>query len=818
MEMPDTKQRRREKREAAPDHESASVNASFQVRLWVYAGPGEQLSGLTLERDSEVSGLVRGVIIEGHGQLIRQHPSGLEAHFSQPLYALATAKTLQQRLLALHSPALQQVVAAILIFRERNDAVSAADNARTEVLRAAQVMLDGSHSAQILVSEQIRELAQNEPGFQFSPKPVREAGDGVSEALYELLWTDESTYGHLREAGSSTGIHTAGRYQIQAELGRGAMGVVYKAYDQLIDRTVALKTISIDHNAPNRRELIERLKLEAKAAGGLDHPNIITIFDVGQEDDRVYLSMQFLEGRTLLAMLDEGQLPPLATLVSYAEQICSAVDYAHERGVIHRDLKPANLMLTSQGVIKVLDFGIAKIEDATLTQTGMVVGTPTHMAPEQVADKKIDHRTDIFALGSVFYELFTREKPFRGDITAILYKIIHEDPLPPSIINPALPGGIDAIIRKALAKEPRARYQSCAEMGKAFREQAALLKAATPRHDAAAALAPAPGDRIVASTPSHMPRTATARSRKRIWPALVAVLLLAMGGAAGWAFYIKSHTGSFPPLVRRAVAAVRREIRRPAANGHGNAGSLPPPQQGHGSGQTAQNGEGTDAASGRSADSTVGGSVAANAGEALQTPAAQQNALSGAPTHTPSTGQSPNAAPQSGKSQPAADAAHTSASMLAGNDQEKTLPDKRPAAGAFSQPAAATQSSNLPPQNESGQAAMPNGGAAKLTGSAQDSAKAPTVSADDQKEPATQPEIRIAAKMSAARETVFKVDGFSRRDVPELLRQADAAASRGDYRQARYEYALILKLDRNNAAARTGLRRAQTAEQDRAHR
>jgi len=285
-------------------------------------------------------------------------------------------------------------------------------------------------------------------------------------------------------SGSMETVTKAGRYEIVGELGRGAMGVVYKALDPVIGRTVAVKTIRLSEEGTglSRPELLTRFQTEARAAGLLTHPNIVVVYDAGEEGGLYYITMELVEGKSLQALLDAGHAFPLPRTLRIMEQTCSALQFAHERNVVHRDIKPANIMLTADDTVKITDFGTAKIlQFGTMQQTSHVMGTPSYMSPEQVKGRAVDGRSDIFSLGVMLYEMVTSEKPFPGqNITTVIYKIVNEDPVPPRQIDPSLHAGLSAVVMKALAKEPENRYQNCREMLEDLKSYRALGSAGGP--------------------------------------------------------------------------------------------------------------------------------------------------------------------------------------------------------------------------------------------------------------------------------------------------------------------------------------------------
>jgi serine/threonine-protein kinase len=273
----------------------------------------------------------------------------------------------------------------------------------------------------------------------------------------------------------------AGRYEISGELGRGAMGVVYHATDPVIGRAVAVKTLLLSEEGTGltRAELLAKFQTEARAAGLLTHPNIVVIFDAGEEDGLFFITMELVEGKSLQNLLDAGQMFPLPRVLRIMEQTCSALQFAHDRNIVHRDIKPGNLMLTPDDTVKVTDFGTAKIlQFGTVQQTAHVVGTPSYMSPEQIKGKVVDGRSDIFSLGVVLYEMVTGEKPFPGqNITTVIYKIVNEEPTAPRDIDSSIHPGLNDIIMKSLAKEPAARYQSCRELFEDLRNYRSLPSA-----------------------------------------------------------------------------------------------------------------------------------------------------------------------------------------------------------------------------------------------------------------------------------------------------------------------------------------------------
>src|SRR5271169_168173 len=285
------------------------------------------------------------------------------------------------------------------------------------------------------------------------------------------------------------------------------MGVVFHGFDPMIGRDVAVKTLKLSEAGTglSREELIGRFQAEARAAGLLTHPNIVVVFDAGEEEGLFYITMEFVEGRSLQSLIDAHQPFPVSRVLKLMEQVCSALDFAHQHNVVHRDIKPANLMLTADDVVKITDFGTAKILQFGTAQTAHVMGTPSYMSPEQVKGKPVDGRSDIFSLGVILYELMTGEKPFPGEnITTVIYKIINEEPISPRSLDSTIHPGLSAVISRALAKDPNERYQSCHELLNALKNFHEMVGPDTTVRMAPVTSQSAPGGSRPAAQPPRM--------------------------------------------------------------------------------------------------------------------------------------------------------------------------------------------------------------------------------------------------------------------------------------------------------------------------
>jgi serine/threonine-protein kinase len=387
-----------------------------------------------------------------------------------------------------------------------------------------------------------------------------------------------------------------GKYELRRELGRGAMGVVYEAFDPSIERVVALKTIRKDQlEGAEGQEVIGRFQREAKAAGRLNHPNIVSIYDFGEDSGTAYIAMEFVSGRELKSYFEKSERFSMADIEHLMSQLLDALEYSHKYGVVHRDIKPANIILLPDRQVKVADFGIARIESSQYTQAGTVLGTPAYMSPEQFMGQTVDGRSDLFSAGVVLYQFLTGERPFSGGATTIMHKVLMEEPLPPSMLNVQVPKRFDAVIKKALTKRPEDRFQTAREFAEAIR--AAVADKAAPDPDAtvvaggdstvintattgraappatvaaspvtpAIAAAPPPTAAAPATAPAPV-SAAPAPQRKSPLPVIVAALagVIVIGGA-GYFVLSRSKPGDAPvPAPAPVAAAVQTPAPAPA--------------------------------------------------------------------------------------------------------------------------------------------------------------------------------------------------------------------------------------------------------------
>ncbi|HTQ00964.1 MAG TPA: serine/threonine-protein kinase [Casimicrobiaceae bacterium] len=328
-----------------------------------------------------------------------------------------------------------------------------------------------------------------------------------------------------------------GKYEIRGELGHGAMGVVYEAYDPLIERVVALKTIRPDALAgAHASEILARFRREAQAAGKLTHPNIVAIYDFGEDGGVWYIAMELVKGKELKAFFEENRRFATADVVRILTQILAALGYSHKLGVVHRDIKPSNVFILPDGTAKVADFGIAHVESSELTQVGTVLGTPAYMSPEQILGLPVDGRSDLFSVGVILYQFLTGERPFVGNATITMRKVLEEDPLPPSRFNVQIPGAMDAVVKRALAKKADERFQSA----ESFAEGLVQAARAEPASSGETTLMPPP-----AAAAKPVPAAAPPRKSQMPAIALVSAVVAVAIVAAAW-FALRGR-GDAPP-------------------------------------------------------------------------------------------------------------------------------------------------------------------------------------------------------------------------------------------------------------------------------
>ena len=368
-----------------------------------------------------------------------------------------------------------------------------------------------------------------------------------------------------RNVLSDTPKKTFGKYEAINHLGSGAMGVVWRAQDPVLGRTVAIKTISASLGSDNENK--ERFLREARAAAQLNHPNIITVFDFGQADNELYMAMELLEGKDLKELITAGQLT-FDQKLDIMEQVSDGLAYAHGREVIHRDLKPGNIHVQPNGQVKILDFGLARLGSSDLTKTGVVMGTPNYMSPEQVMGERVDARSDVFSAGAVFYELLTNRKPFDAEsVHATLYQVVHRDPPPPRQWDPRLPDEVVAIIETAMSKPVDGRYKNAAALRDAIRAYRYGDDAAVVEFEEAAAGEGGPSSSNAASAAPSAAASASGTLPTSPFKSY---------GRTGSTTPVEA-AGSTPYTTGRVNRPASRPVSRPPGDAYSSSASIPPP-------------------------------------------------------------------------------------------------------------------------------------------------------------------------------------------------------------------------------------------------